>query len=264
MLAPERRTEILAIVRQNKSAQVKQLSDRFAVTGETIRKDLTILEAQGHLYKTYGGAYILDGVKNQMPTALRQTIVTKAKDAIGLVCRGIVHNGDTLFLDESTTCHSIARHILDKTDLTVLTNSLRIAQLLEDAPKIKLILAGGELDPNTKSFVGQAALLTLSHYYVDKAFVSCRGFSMQSGMTDSAEQNGFIRRLMLKHAATRCLVADSTKADRTYFYKIADFDSVDTLVVDTLPNPEWAPFLAARNIELVESLKITPPAQNTP
>lgn len=252
MLAPERRDEILALVRRDKSAQVKDLSDRFGVSGETIRKDLAILEQQGHLYKTYGGAYLLDGVKNQIPDALRQTIITREKDAIGRVCAAMVNSGDTLFMDESTTCHSIARHLLALDDLTILTNSLHIAKLVEDAPHVKLILSGGELDPTTKSFQGDTAFSTLGRYYVDRAFVSCRGLSMQGGVTDGAEPNGAVRRLMLRHAQWRCLVADHTKVGRTNFYKICDFDLIDTLVVDAMPDG-WTDFLARHGICLKEA-----------
>ena len=127
LLAPERRAKILELVRHDKSVLVKDLCVQFGVTSETIRKDLTLLEQEGHLIKTYGGAYIQDGVKNEIDVSIRKMLLPEIKDAIGQRCASLVEEGDTVFLDESTTCLAVARHLLHR-DITVVTNSLDIAQ----------------------------------------------------------------------------------------------------------------------------------------
>lgn len=118
LLAPERRAKILELVRHDKSVLVKDLCVQFGVTSETIRKYLTLLEQEGHLIKTYGGAYIQDGVKNEIDVSIRKMLLPEIKDAIGQRCASLVEEGDTVFLDESTTCLAVARHLLHR-DITV-------------------------------------------------------------------------------------------------------------------------------------------------
>lgn len=97
LLAPERRAKILELLRQDKSVLVKDLCTQFGVTGETIRKDLSQLEREGLLIKTYGGAYIQDGVKNEIDVSIRKMLLPEEKDSIGVCCAGLVEAGDTVF-----------------------------------------------------------------------------------------------------------------------------------------------------------------------
>lgn len=252
MLAPERREKILQEVRRNKSVLVKDLCVRFQVTGETIRKDLAQLEKEGKLLKTHGGAYIQEGVQNEIHAKLRQTLYTDIKKAIGRVCAATVRSGETVFLDESTTSFYIAEELLKLERLTVLTNSLQIINAVADNPEIQAILFGGQFSHRNLCFTGSDAMSMLSKYYADCAFVSCRGLDMQNGITDGAREGGEIRRRMLEHAGRRTLVADSTKFGKTHLYHIADFELVDTVVADFFPEG-WETFFADRNIYAVQT-----------
>ena len=229
LLAPERRAKILELVRHDKSVLVKDLCVQFGVTSETIRKDLTLLEQEGHLIKTYGGAYIQDGVKNEIDVSIRKMLLPEIKDAIGQRCASLVEEGDTVFLDESTTCLAVARHLLHR-DITVVTNSLDIAQVFSDSGQGKLLLSGGELDRKNRCFVGGSAEDFLSRYYMDKSFVSCRGADRAAGITDGSAVNGRIRSMMLQRAKQRFLVLDHTKLNKANFFRICDFDAIHTVV----------------------------------
>lgn len=255
MLAPERRNQILNLVIQKKSVLVKDLSMMFDVTGETIRKDLAVLEKEGKILKTYGGAYVCDGVQNEIPITLRESLYTDEKKAIGAVYASLVQNGDTVSLDGSTTCLHIAKNLIDRTDVTVLTNSLRIADVFSDCPNIRLILSGGELNQEIQCFVNHGSEEMLSRYFVDKCFVSCRGIHMQTGITDGSESNGRIRRIMLEHAKQKYLVVDSTKIDLINFYRIGTFDLVDAMVIDRLDSTNWKNFIYEKGIRLIEAGK---------
>lgn len=251
MLAPERREKILEAVMCNKSILVKDLCVMFGVTGETIRKDLSVLANEGKVLKAHGGAYVAQGVKNQIHVSLRETIFTEAKRSIGLACASIVKNGDTIALDESTTCCFIARSILHHEGLTVLTNSLKIAEILSASEQIKVILCGGTLDNKNHCLVGDETAEMLSHYYVDKAFVSCRGLDRRAGVTDGSETGGYIRKCMLARAGEKYLVADCTKLGLVNFYKICDFDSINFFVTDRLDDPDWQAFFKKRGIGVI-------------
>lgn len=253
LLAQERRAEILDLLRHDKSVLVKDLCAHFGVTGETIRKDLSQLEREGLLIKTYGGAYIQEGVKNEIDVNIRKVLLPDAKDAIGSCCADLVEEGDTVFLDESTTCLAAARHLLHA-DITVVTNSLDIAQIFSESGRGKVLLSGGELDRRNRCFVGGSAEEFLSRYYVDKSFVSCRGADRAAGITDGSAVNGRIRAMMLRRAGKRYLVLDHTKLDMINFFRICDFDTIHAVVADTFPEPEWREFLRQRGIEAIEAL----------
>lgn len=253
LLAPERRAKILDLLSRNKSVLVKDLCEVFSVTGETVRKDLTILEQEGKLIKTYGGAYIHQGVRNEIDVGIREGLFTEVKESIGLTCAALVSNGDTISLDESTTCLAIARNLRSFDDLTVVTPSLKIAKLLSENSSCRLLLVGGELDRKTQSFVGPAAEDALRTYYVDKAFVSCRGISQEGGITDGLSANGSLRRLMLHRAKERYLVADRTKLGLTAFYRIAGLDGLDAVILDSL-DKGWADYFAAQGVRVIETM----------
>lgn len=253
LLAPERRAKIIDLLSRNKSVLVKDLCEIFSVTGETVRKDLTILEQEGKLIKTYGGAYIHQGVRNEIDISIRESLFTEAKASIGRACAGLVNHGDTISLDESTTCLAIARHLTGFDELTVVTNSLKIANLLSERASCHLHLIGGELDRKTQCFVGSAAEDSLRTYFVDKAFVSCRGLSREGDVTDGLPVNGSLRRLMLTRAKERYLVADRTKLGLTAFYRITGFEGLDAVILDTLDDG-WGEFFAQRGIRVVEAM----------
>ena len=253
MLAPERRAKIMDLLSQNKSVLVKDLCGVFAVTGETVRKDLSILEQEGKLIKTYGGAYIHKGVRNEVDISIREFLFTEAKNSIGEACAALIHQGDTVALDESTTCLAIARHLARIDGLTVVTNSLKITTLLSGSSSCRLHLIGGKLDRKTQCFVGPTAEEALCTYYVDKAFVSCRGVSREGDVTDGLPVNGSLRRLMLSRAKERYLVADRTKLGLTAFYRITGFDGLDAVILDTL-DEGWQDFFAQRGVRVIEAI----------
>jgi DeoR/GlpR family transcriptional regulator of sugar metabolism len=253
LLAPERRAKIMDLLGRNKSVLVKDLCALFSVTGETVRKDLSILEQEGKLIKTYGGAYIHQGVRNEVDISIRESLLTEAKASIGRACAELVRHGDTVSLDESTTCLAIARHLTGIDGLTVVTNSLKIANHLSAHSSCRLHLVGGKLDRKTQCFVGPTAEEALCTYYVDKAFVSCRGLSREGDVTDGLPVNGSLRRLMLSRAKERYLVADRTKLGLTTFYRISGFENLDAVILDTLDD-DWSEFFAQRGIRVVEAM----------
>ena len=253
LLAPERRASIMDLLSRNKSVLVKDLCGIFSVTGETVRKDLSILEQEGKLIKTYGGAYIRKGVRNEIDISIRESLFTEAKNSIGRACAALIQQGDTVSLDESTTCLAIARHLAHIDGLTVVTNSLKITTLLSGSSSCRLHLVGGKLDRKTQCFVGPTAEEALCTYYVDKAFVSCRGLSKEGDVTDGLPVNGSLRRLMLSRARERYLVADRTKLGLTAFYRITGFDGLDAVILDTLDDG-WQDFFAQRGVRVVEAM----------
>lgn len=254
MLAPERRELILQEVLKNKSVLVKDLCEKFQVTGETIRKDLTLLEKDGKLLKTHGGAYIHEGASNEIHSFIRQGIFNHEKKAIARECAALVPGGATVFLDESTTAGHIAEELREKSSLTIITNSLLVMNALSGKEHLRVILIGGSFHHHNQSFYGSEAVKMISDFNADYAFVSCRGLDREKGITDGNIEGGEIRRRMLKQASRRILAVDYTKFDHAHIFCIDRYQDVDLMVVDKLPG-SWSDFLAAKNIRVIEALR---------
>lgn len=250
MLAVTRKNKIKDILNEKKSITVTELSKTFDVTEETIRRDLKFLEDEGFLTRTYGGAFIQSGVENNVTLELRKVAYTKSKDVIAKQCHKLIHNGDSIFLDASTTALFIAQAISNMR-LTVVTNSLLIIDQLTDLDNIRLVCVGGTLSRDHKAFQGNTAIQTLNTLYLDKTFMSCRSVSMEHGVTDSSEGMAMIRQKLLKRSNEIYLIADYSKFDKTSFIHICDFEDLTGVVTDKVLNQTWKTFLAKKNTTLI-------------
>jgi DeoR/GlpR family transcriptional regulator of sugar metabolism len=252
MLAFTRKSEIKDLILEKKSITVTELSKKFSVTEETIRRDLKQLESEGSLIRTYGGAFILDGVENNVDLSIRETTYLKSKQAIASCCRRLIRNGDSIFLDSSTTCLAIAKTI-SHMRLTVVTNSLLIVNELCDCSNIHLVCIGGNYTPNDKAFNGHITQLNLETLFLDKAFMSCRSLSIEHGITDSLEHVASVRQALVGRSEEIYLVADFSKFDKTSFIHITDFDKITGLVTDRQLDSHWKDFLKSHNVIIYET-----------
>lgn len=247
MLAITRRDVIREQLKEHKSIQITELSDLLDVTRETIRRDLRAMEKDGELIRTHGGAYILDGVQNDLDLSTRQFLRVSEKEIIASKCEKLIQNGDYIFLDGSSTCWFIARSIMHR-NLAVLTTSLEIINLLSASTSVKLFVVGGEYSPATKSFGESSAIWCMEHYHVDKSFISCRSVSLNAGLTDTNDTDAMLHKLALDHAHESYLAIDSSKLNRDSFAEIAPLTSLDGIILDG-PFPEdWISYLTAHHI----------------
>lgn len=251
MLPIARKAKIKELILEKKSVTVTELSKLFSVTEETIRRDLKSLEEEGVLTRTYGGAFIQDGVQNDININIRETLFVDSKEKIASKCAMFINHGDSIFLDASTTSLFIASKIKNKR-VTVITNSLKIANTLAESDSVRLILIGGVFYNQSMSFLGRSSLNALQNFYVDKAFISCRSISMEHGVTDSNEQQAEMRQLAINRANKIYLVVDYTKFNKTSFTNICSFDDINVLVVDRRIDDNWHNFLKEKNVEIVE------------
>lgn len=251
MLRITRKSKIKEMVLEKKSVTVSELSKLFSVTEETVRRDLKELEAEGILTRTYGGAFIQDGVQNEIDVNIRETLFVTNKEKIAAKCATAINHGDSIFLDSSTTSLFIAAKIRDKR-VTVITNSLKVANTLSDSESVRLILTGGMLSTQSMSFLGRSTLSSLQSFFVDKAFISCRSVSMEHGVTDSNEQQAEVRQLAIKRTNRTYLVVDYTKFNKTSFTHICSFDEINAVVVDKHLDDAWRNFLTEKNIDILE------------
>lgn len=250
MLAVTRKNKIKDILIERKSITVTELSKTFDVTEETIRRDLKFLEDEGFLTRTYGGAFIQTGVENTVTVELREVAYTKSKEAIAKECRKLIHNGDSIFLDASTTALFVAKAISNMR-LTVVTNSLLIVNQLTDFENIRVVCIGGTYSKDYKAFQGNITIQSLNNLYLDKTFMSCRSLSMEHGISDSSEGQAMIHQKLLQRSNEVYLIADYSKFDKTSFIHICDFESLTGVVTDKVLSQEWKDFLLKKKTAFI-------------
>lgn len=251
MLAIERKSEILAILQREKSVLVAELSQKYKVTEETIRRDLDKLEKEGYIKKTYGGAVLNENTSVEIPFKVRERTNKKEKQIIAKLVQEVIGEGESIMLDSSSTSLMVARNLKQYRKLTVITNSVEILLELSNCKNIKVISTGGELRESALSLGGRQAEQMLLRYNVDKAVLSCKGVSMEKGITDSNEPEAQIKSTMRECAKTTIWAIDSTKFDKVSFVQLAQFKQGDIVVTDKDLEPRWIEFLADYNIRVV-------------
>ncbi len=250
MLAIVRKNAIREQLQEHKSVRITELAKLLNVTKETIRRDLREMEQDGDLIRTHGGAYILDGVQNDIDVSTRQVIKIPEKEIIAKKCDSLIQSGDYIYLDGSTTAWFIAKAIAHR-KLTVLTPSLEIIKILSTSDTIKLHAIGGEFNQSTMSFTGNGALRNLEQYYVDKAIISCRSISMEFGITDTNDHNAAMHKVALSHSRQKYLVVDHTKLDIASFSFVSPLSVLDGIVMDREFPDAWKQFLTQNGVRII-------------
>lgn len=251
MLAIERRNEILERLQKEKRVVVSELSQRYQVTEETIRRDLEKLENDGLVVKSYGGAVLNEQNIVGLPFDIRKNQCVAEKQKIAGLIAGMVKEGDSVMLDVSSTAVYVAKELKKKEKLTVITNSIEIIVELYDMPKWTVISTGGTVREKSFALWGPHTDDMLSAYHVDHAIVSCKGLDLENGITDYVEQDASSKRKMLKAARERILAVDYTKFDSTAFTKVTDWSSFTKVVTDRKPEKKWLDEFERQRIECV-------------
>ncbi len=252
MLAVERRNKITELITRDKSVLVVELAKLFEVTTETIRGDLEKLEKQGVLVRTYGGATLIEG-SDDMDYITRTTVNAEGKERIAERAAKMIKNGETIFLDASTSSFYVAKSIKEKQSLTVITNSVRVVTELVGCANIRVVSTGGLLNSKNLSYSGRIAEETIrKNYYANKFFFSCRGATIQRGLTDSTEEDAAIKKAMLDSSETAIFLCDYKKLGKLGVPVISDFKKIDTVITDTKMTDEWHEMFDEDDVELIE------------
>ena len=250
MLAVERRNIIEKEITEHGSVLVAELAEKFEVTTETIRADLEKLEKQGILVRTYGGATIVDAESDIVTE--RDIINYEGKQRIGNAAARLVRDGETVFLDASTSALHMARCLKDKKGLTVITNAGKIVTELAACENINVICVGGALNPKNMSFVGRVAEKSIrENYYANKFFFSCRGVTKARGLVDSSEEEAEIKKAMLDMSESAVFLCDRNKLGRLGVPVISGLSRLDTVVTDVKLTEEWTDAFGADGVRII-------------
>lgn len=251
MLAIERRNAILARLSMEGKVVVSDLSREFSVTEETIRRDLEKLDNDGLAKKTYGGAVKVDNFNTDLPFHVRKQSNVESKQKIAGIIAEMIHDGDYVMIDASTTALNVVKSILHRKKITLITNSIEILLELCNKPDWTVISTGGTLKEGGLSLVGYQAERMVKGFHVDIAVCSCKGIDQENGVTDSNERDSEIKKAFFESATHKVLAVDSSKFNKVSFVKVCGMGDVDTIVTDADPGDKWRERLSDENTALV-------------
>ena len=233
MLANDRYNKILEILERDGSVKTSKLVTLLDISLETVRRDLDFLEKQGSLQKVHGGAISKLKENIGMSYSYRETKNIKEKQEIAKLALNYIKEGETIVLNSSSTNVEIAKLIKDRfTSLTVITNSLLIAQELADLKGINLVLAGGIYNKNEFAFLGELTARFLENFSVDKSFICVGGISLKRGITDFLTEEVLVEKKMMEIAEEIIILADSTKIETNSLIKICELNEIDSIITD--------------------------------
>ena len=202
------------MIEENARASVIDLSKRLSVSEVTIRKDLAVLEGEGSVLRTHGGAISVGRSRAELAFEVRARLHTTEKSLIGAEAARLVEDGDSIALDASSTALQIARHLKARRELTVVTNGIRVATELAAQPSITVLMPGGAVRWEAFSLVGKWGTMMLRQLNIQKAFVGAVGFTLEEGLTDVNAEEAELKRAMVMSAKDVIGVFDHTKWNR--------------------------------------------------
>ena len=255
VFARERQDEIARLVAANARARVGELSARFGVSAVTIRKDLLILEEEGRVVRTHGGAIAPRDTGPEPSFNVRERLQRDEKTRMGAAAAALINDGESIALDASTSAMAIARHLKGNRvwhGLTVVTNSIRIASELAGRQGITVLMLGGRVRWEALSVVGPLGDAVFRRVNVQKAFLGAAGFTIEEGLSDATEEEAQIKRSMVNAARDVYAVADHTKWGRIASATFCRTDRLTGAFTDDEAPADMVGALRAMGIEVFE------------
>ena len=198
--APERRERVRQIVKSRHAVRVEELKSELGVSTATIRRDLDELAESGELRRVHGGAISVDVHPIEARFDAKAAEHTAEKRRIAQRAMSLVDPDSTVYLDAGSTCLEMARLLVHRTDVTVVTNSLpAIFELASGGPR--LVVIGGELRPLSQAIVGPLSVPLLEQLYVDRAFMGTFSLSLDAGLTTTDPAEAFTKERALTQSA---------------------------------------------------------------
>ncbi len=247
-----RQAEIVALARETGRVLVEDLAARFAMTPQTIRRDLNELCEARVLTRVHGGAIIASSVENLAYEA-RKLVALDQKQLIGQAAARLISNDSSLFINLGTTTEEVARALAGRSGLLVITNNLNVATELSRSPSISVVVAGGSVRASDGGIIGHMAVQLIRQFNVDVAVIGTSAIDADGTLLDYDIREVQVSRAIIENARRVVLVADSSKFTRRAPVRIATLDEIDVLVTDYLPAATRRALCQRHDIEVIEA-----------
>ncbi len=228
-LLNERERKILDFLIEDPHIGVGALSKRLEVSTVTVRSDFDSLAEKGYLIRIRGGA--LPAFHPEIRS--RQKTNEEVKNTIAAAAASLIDDGDTVMIEAGTTTALIARYLLGKRDVKVVTDNTLLLPYARSNPALNLTIAGGIFRPESESMVGPNTVQHLSQFHVKTAFVGTDGLSLKNGLTAHIMEAADVVRTMHKRSDRTVLLVDSGKWGQAGFARILPLSEVDTMITDS-------------------------------
>ncbi len=246
----ERRNKIIELVADEGRVSVNKLSRLFGVSSVAIRQDLTELDRQGMLTRVHGGAVTSYKSYYDMSLVQRSNTNAREKKEIAVKINEMINDKDTLIMNAGTTPIFVMREIKDKR-VTIITNSISLALEGAKNPNLKIILLGGDVDPEYQFTYGTSVIKALEQYKADMLILSIDGIDASHGISTFYHQEAEICRYMIDAAKRTIVAADYSKLNRVAFTKIDNLSKIDALVTSRAADQNLLKKLRAKGIEVI-------------
>jgi DeoR/GlpR family transcriptional regulator of sugar metabolism len=253
--AAERRSQIAQWVMENGKVLVSDLVKRYHVTETSIRRDLILLEEDKRLKRVHGGAVSIPGNFRTDTFVEKEKLHIKVKERIGKAAVELVNQDDIILLDSGTTTLQIVRNIPPtlrmNNHITLVTNSLPIAQEVLTWPSPNLTILGGIFLPDYQATIGPQTIELLKELTADVAFLGADGLTLEGGATTANVLMAEVDRMMVERARKAVLVTDSSKISRAGFVPITPVASFDVLITDSNASPDFVEAVRNLGVEVI-------------
>ena len=253
MNTEERREDIIQLIRDNGKVKVTELSAKYGISEVSIRKDLEILEADGHLSRVYGGAIGLNKLYVNMDLNERFKTTAIAKKRLSDKLSSFIDDNDTIMMNAGTTLTYVLRAIRGKKNISIVTNSIQNATEAALYSSFNVILLGGELDSKYQFTYGENTIQQLKNYHANKCILSVDGISAEAGLSLYYSNEAAVAKAMIENSDTVIVTADSSKIGKNVFARITDADKMDILVTSSCDNRNEIESLSALGVKIHES-----------
>ncbi len=248
-----RREEIVELVQLNGKVKVSELSERYKISEVSIRKDLEVLEAQGHLSRIHGGAVGMNKLYVNMDLTERYKTNSAAKKAVAELAARFIEDNDTIMMNAGTTLVYVLRALRGKKNINIVTNSIQNATEAALYPSFNVILLGGDVDSKNQFTYGQDAIDQLLNYHATKCILSVDGISCESGLTSYFSNAAELARKMIECSDTLIVAADSSKIGKNVFARITDINKANIIVTNKTDNHAEMAKLREIQIDIYEA-----------
>ena len=252
MLPAQRQQRILEDIEKNGVGSIVELSQKYAVSEMTIRRDLLVLEREGHIKRTHGGALLLNSSAVEPRYASKQKLHASSKESLArYAAKNLVEDNDIIILEGGTTVTAMAKYLANVRDLTVVTHGLYTTnELLHLLPHVTVICTGGILREVSATFAGPLTEQFFREFHANKLFLSATGLTLNAGFTDPSMLETQIKKAMIASADQVIMLLDSNKFGVKSLTTVLKATQINILVTDAGAPEDVLQALRATGVEV--------------
>ncbi|MCQ1767821.1 DeoR/GlpR family DNA-binding transcription regulator [Neorhizobium galegae] len=243
---------ILEKLKQNQRVSVNALVAELQVSAESIRRDLKELEARGYARRVYGGA-VVDQQETDQPFAERLRVSAREKARIGEAAAALVKDGMKIFIDTGTTTLTCLRHLEERKDVTIVSNSIAVAAHFFNRPEASVRVLGGRMRADYQATYGHETVAALKEHFFDLAIIAISAVHPERGFMDFGEDEAVLRRIARAQASRSVIVADSSKFGRLGSIHTLRLNEIDAVVTGGVLSKEFTDQFSQSNVDIIHA-----------